>query len=212
MEPTRVSDFLWELPREAGMRVPGRIFASDALMESVLRDRATIQVANVAHLPGIAGASFAMPDIHWGYGFPIGGVAATRVDDGVVSPGGVGFDICCGVRLIASDLTEPDFDLHRERVMSELDHRIPRGAGKGGIAPGRILGEVLRRGAAAALDEGFGQDGDLEHCEEKGKSSGADPGSLSDRAKERGRGQIGSLEFGQAIIPAGSGQYLHQFH
>src|SRR5690606_12401173 len=104
------------------MNVPGVVFASDALMEVVREDQAAAQVANVAHLPGIVEASFAMPDIHWGYGFPIGGVAATAVErGGVVSPGGVGFDICCGVRLIASDLTVPDFDRHRDAIMANLD-------------------------------------------------------------------------------------------
>ncbi|MFQ5523571.1 MAG: RtcB family protein, partial [Acidimicrobiia bacterium] len=136
MQPRRVSEFVWEIPPSGGMRVPGWIFASEELMETVLRDRATDQVANVAHLPGIVEASFAMPDIHWGYGFPIGGVAATTVDEGVVSPGGVGFDICCGVRLLASRFTKQDFVDDRTAIMAELDRRIPRGAGKGAIAPG----------------------------------------------------------------------------
>ena len=135
MDVSRISDVVWEIPCIAGMLVPGRIFASDALIESVLRDRATDQVANVAHLPGIVDSSFAMPDIHWGYGFPIGGVAATTVDDGVVSPGGVGFDICCGVRLVASQFTEADFEVRRDDIMSQQDRRIPRGIGKGATAP-----------------------------------------------------------------------------
>ena len=131
MELKRTSEVTWEIPAEAGMRVPGRIFASDALLEAGIRDRASLQVANVAHLPGIVTASFAMPDIHWGYGFPIGGVAATALDDGgVVSPGGVGFDICCGVRLLASNFTEDDFNARRDIIMSELDRRIPRGLGR----------------------------------------------------------------------------------
>src|SRR5690554_3881074 len=116
MDLKRVSDVVWEVPQTGGMRVPGRIFADDALMEVVLEDRSVEQVANVAHLPGIVEGSFAMPDIHWGYGFPIGGVAAMRVSDGVVSPGGVGFDICCGVRLLASGFTETDFEAHRDAV------------------------------------------------------------------------------------------------
>ncbi len=162
MEPRQISDHVWEIPREGGMLVPGRIFASQELIEAVLTDRAGDQVANVAHLPGIVEASYAMPDIHWGYGFPIGGVAATRTSDGVVSPGGVGFDICCGVRLLASQLDESEFGSHREHIMAELDRRIPRGVGKGAIAPGGLVNEVIRRGAAAAFDAGYGWEGDLE--------------------------------------------------
>jgi tRNA-splicing ligase RtcB len=182
------------------MRVPGRIFASAALMEVVLEDRAPQQVANVAHLPGIAVASFAMPDIHWGYGFPIGGVAATTVSDGVVSPGGVGFDICCGVRLIASRFDKDDFVARRNEVMSELDRRIPRGIGKGAIAPGTLVERVLIKGAAAALEEGFGFEEDLRRCEEKGTSAGADRSAISAKAVERGRGQLGSLGAGNHFL------------
>src|SRR5919106_3223021 len=126
MKPIRLSDVVWEVEPHGEMRVPGRIYASDPIMEAVLSDRSVDQVANVAHLPGIVEASFAMPDIHWGYGFPIGGVAATDIDDGgVVSPGGVGFDICCGVRLICSRFDEAEFHENAEAVMAELDRRIP---------------------------------------------------------------------------------------
>ncbi len=209
MEPVRISEFLWEIPREGGMRVPGRIFASDALMEMVLEDRATDQVANVAHLPGIATASFAMPDIHWGYGFPIGGVAATRVSDGVVSPGGVGFDICCGVRLMASRFDEADYGARGEVLMSELDRRIPRGIGKGAIAPGSLVERVLISGAVAAIEEGYGRDRDLERCEENGRSRGADPSAISDKALQRGLGQLGSLGAGNHFLEI---QVVDQIH
>ncbi|MEX1125503.1 MAG: RtcB family protein [Acidimicrobiia bacterium] len=183
------------------MRVPGRIFASDALMDQVRLEHAPDQVANVAHLPGIKEASFAMPDIHWGYGFPIGGVAATAIDEGgVVSPGGVGFDICCGVRLLASNFTEEDFEQQREAIMVSLDQRIPRGLGKGAIAPASLLGEVLERGAVAALDAGYGWQGDLERCEEFGTSAGADSSVISDHAIERGRRQLGSLGSGNHFL------------
>jgi tRNA-splicing ligase RtcB len=183
------------------MRVSGRVFASDALMEVVREDRATEQVANVAHLPGIVVASLAMPDIHWGYGFPIGGVAATKVSEGgVVSPGGVGFDICCGVRLLASRFNENDLVSRREAVMSELDRRIPRGIGKGGIAPGHLVDRVLVDGAAAAVKEGYGTEEDLYRCEEEGVSAGADPSAISDKATERGKGQLGSLGAGNHFL------------
>jgi tRNA-splicing ligase RtcB len=183
------------------MAVPGRIFASEALMDLVRLEHASTQVGNVAHLPGIVKASFAMPDIHWGYGFPIGGVAATAINEGgVVSPGGVGFDICCGVRLLASSFTEADFDSHKDTVMDNLDRRIPRGLGKGAIAEARLVPDVLARGAAAALDAGYGWEDDLEKCEERGTSAGADPSVISNRAVERGRGQLGSLGAGNHFL------------
>jgi tRNA-splicing ligase RtcB len=197
----RVSDVVWELEPAGGMRVPGRVFASEELFARAESDRAIDQVANVAHLPGIVGASMAMPDIHWGYGFPIGGVAATDVEaGGVVSPGGVGFDICCGVRLLRSDLTEGDVRRREDLVMGELDARIPRGLGKGSIAGSRLAAAVLERGSAAAVDAGFGTDADLERCEERGTSDGADPGSISQRALERGGGQLGSLGAGNHFL------------
>ncbi|MBT8198579.1 MAG: RtcB family protein [Acidimicrobiia bacterium] len=200
MELVRKSDVVWELPVSGDMRVPGRIFASGRLIDAITQDRAADQVANVAHLPGIVEASFAMPDIHWGYGFPIGGVAATRVADGVVSPGGVGFDICCGVRLLASKFTEEDFAGNRDQVMAELDRRIPRGIGKGAIAPRAILKDVLRRGAAAAVAAGYGWDADLERCEERGTSDGAEVDAMTDRALTRGGDQLGSLGAGNHFL------------
>ena len=197
----RVGDVVWEIPPSGGMRVPGRIFASDALMEVVALGEAAQQVANVAHLPGIVEASFAMPDIHWGYGFPIGGVAATAVDDGgVVSPGGVGFDICCGVRLLTSNLTVEEFQRHREAIMANLDARIPRGPGTGAIAPASLVPAVLSKGAAAAVEAGYGWEEDLERCEERGTSAGGDPSAISDKAMTRGRGQLGSLGAGNHFL------------
>ncbi|MFP4552460.1 MAG: RtcB family protein [Actinomycetota bacterium] len=201
MEPRRISDHLWEIPQEGGMRVPGRLFASDALIEKVLADRSLDQVANVAHLPGIVGASFAMPDIHWGYGFPIGGVAATDVSEGgVVSPGGVGFDICCGVRLIGSGYELADFEARGDAVMGELDRRIPRGAGKGALAPGSLIMSILEKGAVAAVQDGYGTEKDLERCEERGLSEGADLTAVSDKAVTRGKDQIGSLGSGNHFL------------
>ncbi|MBW3666669.1 MAG: RtcB family protein [Actinobacteria bacterium] len=197
----RTSEVTWEISPHDGMRVPGRIFASDLLMEAVMEDRAAEQVANVAHLPGIVEASFAMPDIHWGYGFPIGGVAATAIDrGGVVSPGGVGFDICCGVRLLASSLEESDFTDNREAIMAELDRRIPRGVGKGAIAPADLVPEVLGQGAAAAVAGGYGREEDLERCEEGGVSEGADPAAVSEKAVNRGGAQLGSLGAGNHFL------------
>jgi tRNA-splicing ligase RtcB len=201
MEFVRTGEVTWELHAEGGMRVPGRVFASPSLFAKAEADRALQQVANVAHLPGIVEASFAMPDIHWGYGFPIGGVAATDVErDGVVSPGGVGFDICCGVRLLSSALTEADFRRQAPAVMAELDARIPRGLGKGAVAGKPLLEDVLVRGSAAVLEAGFGVPADLERCEERGTSAGADPAAISARALERGGGQLGSLGAGNHFL------------
>jgi len=201
MEARRVGDVVWELEPRGGMRVPGRVFATPELFERAAHDRALDQVANVAHLPGIVGASFAMPDIHWGYGFPIGGVAATDVaDGGVVSPGGVGFDICCGVRLLASPVTVAEFRRHGDGVMGELDARIPRGLGEGSIASRRLLADVLERGAAAALDAGFGTGDDLDRCEERGTSEGARPDLITRRALDRGGTQLGSLGAGNHFL------------
>jgi tRNA-splicing ligase RtcB len=199
MDLRQIGDVTWELPRQGGMRVPGRVFlASTQIPEA---EKALDQVRNVAHLPGIVGASFAMPDIHWGYGFPIGGVAATDVNQGgVVSPGGVGFDIGCGVRLLGSRFSEEDFIARRRALMDELGRLIPRGLGKGAIAGHVDVEEVLERGAEAALSAGFGVEGDLDRCEERGRSDGADRSSISDRAKQRGGGQIGSLGAGNHFL------------
>lgn len=201
METRKRAPGVWEIPRIGGMRVPGRVYATESLIETAAKDRAIEQVANVAHLPGIVVASMAMPDIHWGYGFPIGGVAATDVaDGGVISPGGVGFDICCGVRLLASELTEADFASRRGPIMDALSRAIPRGTGEGAIAHGRILDAVLERGARAAVEAGFGSEEDLLFCEENGTSEGADPGVVSELAMERGRRQLGSLGAGNHFL------------
>ncbi len=201
MQIQPVSDVVWEISPEDGMIVPGRIFISADLAHPEALEDAARQVAGVAHLPGIRTASFAMPDIHWGYGFPIGGVAATDVSaGGVVSPGGVGFDICCGVRLLASRFSEADFTRHREEIMSNLHRLIPRGVGKGAIAPPGLVSDVLEGGAAAALTAGYGWEEDLERCEERGTSAGAEPGRISDKALARGEDQLGSLGGGNHFL------------
>jgi tRNA-splicing ligase RtcB len=193
------------------MRVPGRIFASEALILKAEEDRAVLQVENVAYLPGIVEASIAMPDIHWGYGFPIGGVAATDVDGGgVVSPGGVGFDICCGVRLLASRYDEGAFNERRSEVMNELDRRIPRGLGKGGIAGADLLKSVLQQGAKAVRAAGFGWDSDLDRCEEHGTSRGARFENIGNRALQRGGGQLGSLGAGNHFLEVQVVESIHE--
>jgi tRNA-splicing ligase RtcB len=198
----RVRDSVWEIPKSGGMRVPGRVFASKDLIEKAAGDRALEQVANVAHLPGIVGYSFAMPDIHWGYGFPIGGVCATDVEaGGVVSPGGVGFDISCGVRLIRTTLDATAVRSRLRELVKELG-RIPRGVGGKGLMPlsSQEMDRVLREGVGFVLQKGRGWDDDAEACEDNGRMEGADSSVVSDRAKERGAPQLGSMGAGNHFV------------
>lgn len=194
----------WELARRAPMRVPGVVFASEALLPSATGDQSLVQVANVATLPGIVRASYAMPDIHWGYGFPIGGVAATDVDaGGVVSPGGVGFDISCGVRLLASRMPASRVRGRMHEVVHELSRAIPTGQGVGGIWMLRNraeLDQVLRDGARAAVRAGYGTDDDLAHCEDSGALAVSSVQEVSARAAERGLRQLGSLGSGNHFL------------
>jgi tRNA-splicing ligase RtcB len=206
MGPERVEPFVWRIPVGTvdGMRVPGVVFASDDLMGKAVADRAVLQVANVATLPGIVKASYAMPDIHWGYGFPIGGVAATDPDaGGVVTPGGVGFDIACGVRLIRSDL---EWERDGRPVIDELVHtlaaRVPRGVGtKGRMRLTRDeMRKLLAEGVRFPLARGVGVEADAEYCEDRGTVTDAKPEHVSERAVDRGMGQLGSLGAGNHFL------------
>jgi tRNA-splicing ligase RtcB len=205
-EAFKVSDFVWELPvgYAPGMHVPGRVFASDELFSKAMEDRATDQVAAVATLPGIVGYSFAMPDIHWGYGFPIGGVAATDVEaGGVVSPGGVGFDIGCGVRLLRSELDYGnDLQPRLRKLVEVLGRKVPRGVGGKGRMPlgGGELEDVLVKGVEYPLSRGAGWDEDAEFTEDRGVLPNAEPDKLSQRALERGAPQLGSLGAGNHFL------------
>lgn len=193
----------WHIEPRGGMRVPGVVFASEGLLPDVVGDRSLQQVVNVATLPGIVGASYAMPDVHWGYGFPIGGVAATEVDGGgVVSPAGVGFDISCGVRLLLSPLDAEDVEPRLGALMDELGRSVPRGMGKGAVweLSGGELDSILRRGACFAVERGHGTDRDLERCEDRGFVADADITQVSERAKERGLHQVGSLGSGNHFL------------
>jgi tRNA-splicing ligase RtcB len=200
----RIDDFRWEIPRDykPGMRVPGLVFADEAMIAQIREDQSLEQVANVAFLPGIVGRSLAMPDIHWGYGFPIGGVAATRVDDGVVSPGGVGFDINCGVRLLRTSLTEAEVRPKIDRLLADLFANVPSGLGSEGRIrlKGSRMDRLLRDGAAWAVAEGYGEQGDLDFIEERGCLEGADPDEVSPRAKTRGTPQSGTLGSGNHFL------------
>ncbi len=186
------------------MLVPGVIFASRSLLPETNLDPLLQQVANVATLPGIVEASYAMPDIHLGYGFPIGGVAATDVrDGGVISPGGVGFDISCGVRLLAADLDRQDFGPVAGKLMDALSKRIPRGAGPGAVWPdvsGSELDAVLRGGARHVVEHRGGSALDLDRCEDGGAFDDADAGAVSEQARARGMRQLGSLGSGNHFL------------
>jgi len=200
----KIDDFRWEIPVDykPGMRVPGVVYASEAMLESILHDEALEQVANVAFLPGIVGRSLAMPDIHWGYGFPIGGVAATRVADGVVSPGGVGYDINCGVRLLQTNLTKTEVAPRMPSLMERLFRNVPSGVGSEGRLhpPKNEITRLLIEGAHWAVRHGFGTPDDLEATEDGGRIEGADPSAVSDRAMARGLPQAGSLGSGNHFI------------
>ncbi|OGF13178.1 MAG: RNA-splicing ligase RtcB [Candidatus Eisenbacteria bacterium RBG_16_71_46] len=198
----QLDEFRWMLPKEGGMRVPGVLFADRPLLEKMLSDRTPQQVRNAAHLPGILEASIAMPDAHWGYGLPVGGVVATDPEEGVISPGAVGYDIGCGVRLLRSRLTRAELAPLVERLADALFRNVPCGVGSSGavrVAP-RELERVLRDGAGWAVQRGFGTAGDLEHCEEGGVLEGADPDAVSQAAHQRGRGQLGTLGSGNHFL------------
>lgn len=184
------------------MRVPGIIYASDKLYQAIQSDNSIDQVRNVAHLPGIQKYSLAMPDIHWGYGFPIGGVAAMDIENGVISPGGVGFDINCGVRAIRTNLKSSDLNGNKELLISKIYANIPCGVGsKSDIKVSfSTLKEVLTEGSSWAVKNGFGWEEDLEYTEENGKLDGADPEIISDRALERGQEQLGTLGSGNHFM------------
>jgi tRNA-splicing ligase RtcB len=201
----RVDEFRWRLPREGKMRVPGLIFASEAMVREIERDQSAVQVANVAELPGIVHQSLAMPDIHSGYGFPIGGVAAFREDGGVVSPGGVGYDINCGVRLLCSNVASSEIATRLADLTEQLHQAIPSGVGSKShrACDEHELDDVMRRGARAVVERGYGTAEDLDAIEERGCIAGADPDRVSARAKGRGRPQLGSLGSGNHFCEIG---------
>jgi len=201
----KIDDYHYRIPKsyKPGMRVDGIIFANETLMEQITKDQAPEQVANVASLPGIVGHSLAMPDIHWGYGFPIGGVAATDPEhDGVISPGGVGYDINCGVRLIRTNLAAKQVRDRLEELVNVLFRIVPTGVGRGGKYKfdHSQLRQIITRGAAWAIEQGYGQPEDRECTEGGGYLEGADPDALSHRAYQRGVDQCGTLGSGNHFL------------
>ena len=204
-EPRRIDDVLWEIPRDArpDMRVPARVFADEELLAAIASDRSLEQLQNVATLPGVVEAALAMPDIHQGYGFPVGGLAATEAPDGVVSPGGVGYDINCGVRLLAAPFSAEELGDRREALVHAISRAVPAGAGRDGALAlrGERLDQVLREGAQAVVREhGLGTADDVERTESAGRLPGAEPALVSPRARERGRTQLGTLGSGNHFV------------
>ena len=200
----RISDFEWEIPKtfRSDMRVPVRIFATRHLLEAVMNDQSLEQAVNSATLPGLVGQVVVMPDMHQGYGFPIGGVAATRLPDGVISPGGIGYDINCGVRLLGSQIEYEAANSYLDDLASSLNSHCPSGVGISGHVrlTDAELDEVCREGSRWAQKRGYASEMDVRRTEEKGRLDNADPGKVSKRAKERGRLQIGTLGAGNHFI------------
>jgi len=207
LEVERLDENRWKVLKQGKMRTEGLVYASEDMFESIGREQSLRQVANVACLPGIVGRSMAMPDIHWGYGFPIGGVAAFDVDEGVVSPGGVGYDINCGVRLARTSLRCDELSAEAIRdLVSGLFSNIPSGVGssrKDLRLSTAQLRQVLRDGARWAVSRGFGEASDLEKIEEQGRIPWADPEKVSDKALDRGRSQLGTLGSGNHFVELG---------
>jgi len=205
MELVEVAPYIYELPRDRarGMHVPARIFADPSTVEQLGREQSLVQLANVATLPGIYQAAFGMPDIHEGYGFPVGGVAGTLLPDGAVSPGGIGFDINCGVRLLASEMRHEEIASRLEALVHEVSRSIPTGYGRGGslVLERLELDRILNEGCAYLIRErSLGVPRDLDFIESGGALPGADAGQVSERAKERGHDQLGTLGGGNHFV------------
>ncbi len=200
----QIDEFRYEIPSsyKHGMRTSGLIYADEKMMKNVVRDNALEQVANVATLPGILKKSMAMPDIHWGYGFPIGGVAGMDTEEGVISPGGVGYDINCGVRMLTTNFTVKDVTPKLKELIDTMFTNVPSGLGSKGKVrvDSRTLTRVLEEGAKWAVENGYGWQEDLEHLEEGGSMEGADSEKVSQRAIERGKSQLGSLGAGNHFL------------
>ncbi|MEJ2300971.1 MAG: RtcB family protein [Anaerolineales bacterium] len=200
----QINEYEWEIPKSfrSDMRVPVRIFATRILLEAIMDDKSLEQAVNTATLPGLVGNVLVMPDMHQGYGFPIGGVAATKLPDGVISPGAIGYDINCGVRLLGSQIEYEEAAGYLDDLASALYHNCPSGVGtKGHLRLSeKELDQVCREGARWALKKGYASENDLRRTEEAGFIEGADPSKVSKRAKQRGRPQVGTLGAGNHFI------------
>jgi len=202
MEIKKISEFVWEIPKQDNMLVPARIFASEKLLEIVKKDKTLEQLKNMACLPGIVKNALAMPDAHQGYGFSIGGVAAFDMKNGIISPGGVGFDINCGVRVLRTPFSFDQIKDKKKQLIDQIFREVPAGVGKKGITrlSREDLNQVLQKGAAWAVEQGYGTKQDLERTEEYGSMKGVDLKNISDRAMKRGMPQLGTLGSGNHFI------------
>ncbi|OGZ19006.1 MAG: RNA-splicing ligase RtcB [Candidatus Nealsonbacteria bacterium RBG_13_42_11] len=200
----KINDWLWEIPKSfrSDMRVPSRFYVSEEMLEDVFRDKSLGQLVNVATLPGIINYSLAMPDMHEGYGFPIGGVAAMDMKSGVISPGGVGYDINCGMKLLKSEFTETEIRPYLEKLGTEIQKEVPSGLGQGRQVKVDIssINKILEEGAQRLVEQGYGEKEDLENCESQGRLGRADATAVSDHAKNRGRDQVGTLGSGNHFL------------
>ncbi len=198
----KVRDYVWEMPPEDGMRVPARVFASEALLEEIADDRTLEQLRNTTHLPGIQQYAICMPDGHQGYGFPVGGVAGIDAENGCISPGAVGYDINCGVRMVKTNLAYDDVTGREPDLVDALFDAIPSGLGGGGVVEGDrdTVEAVLERGVDWCLEHGYAVESDLAHCEDEGMRPDADATAVSQKAKDRGRNQLGSLGSGNHFL------------
>lgn len=198
------NDYLWEIPKtyRKVMKVPARVYATEKMLDEIISDKSLHQLVNVTTLPGIQKYALAMPDAHEGYGFPIGGMAAFDLEKGIISPGGIGYDINCGVRLLKSELKFDEIKKVQEKLANTINREVPSGVGRGGSLrlESDKLNEVLGSGAETMVEMGYGRTDDLGHIESKGKLNNADPALISDRAKKRGRNQIGTLGAGNHFV------------
>jgi len=200
----KINDYIWEIPKDFrnDTRVPSRIYVSEKMLDQVFKDRSIEQLINVAALPGVVNYSMAMPDIHEGYGFPIGGVAGMDSKEGVISPGGVGYDINCGMKLLKSELSEKDIKPYIEKLATEIQKQVPSGLGRGRQTKVDIasLDKILQGGAKTLVEQGYGEQQDIENCESNGFIEQADPDAVSSHAKNRGRDQVGTLGSGNHFL------------
>ena len=216
----KISDAIWEIPHSGEMTVPARFYATEKMLPQIFKDKALSQLLNVAHLPGIQKYAMAMPDIHYGYGFPIGGVAAFDEENGIISPGGVGYDINCGVRFCRTDLTYKNIKDRIPKIVEGFYKFVPSGLGSSGAI--KKLNhteetEVMLKGAQWAIKQGFGNESDLQHIENYGCMDEANPDTISDRARQRGLDQIGTFGSGNHFLEIGiidkiyNAQLAHKF-
>ncbi|WP_256299642.1 RtcB family protein [Haloarchaeobius salinus] len=198
----KVRDYVWEIPKQGDMRVPARVFASEELLSEISDDKTLEQLRNATHLPGITKYAICMPDGHQGYGFPVGGVGAMDAQNGCISPGAVGYDINCGVRMMTTNLTYDDLQGHEQELVEALFANVPSGLGGGGVFEGDIgdVDAILEDGVQWALRNDWAVPEDLEHCEDEGFRPDADPSAISQKAKDRGKNQIGSLGSGNHFL------------